>query len=249
MTRAAVWCFKVEDVKSRNRFSRPETMRSISQKYQNLFLKRGTWDPDEDQKLRAYIKRHGIWNWNEMPRAAAKLPGRTDNDIKNFWNTHVRNRFNNNISNTTVQAPKLQGIQTSEEEFKQRKSSAIDVSLPTATKILNSEEYSSKGTLPVLPILFSDNFSSSSSTPVNDINENMRTEENNGSFESFAELSFLDQPLSMEAQKCNAEDYGEAYIDEMWVQELLNYPNASHNFDVGQEFWINCLMQAQLNRN
>jgi len=45
-------------------------MRSISQKYQNLFLKRGTWDPDEDQKLRAYIKRHGIWNWNEMPRAA-----------------------------------------------------------------------------------------------------------------------------------------------------------------------------------
>jgi hypothetical protein len=70
MTGAAVWCFKVEDVKSRNRFSRPETMRSISQKYQNLFLKRGTWDPDEDQKLRAYIKRHRIWNWNEMPRAA-----------------------------------------------------------------------------------------------------------------------------------------------------------------------------------
>ncbi|KAG6755937.1 hypothetical protein POTOM_039345 [Populus tomentosa] len=161
----------------------------------------------------------------------------------------MRNRFNNNISNTAVQAPKLQGIQTSEEEFKQRKSSAIDVSLPTAPQILNSEEYSSKGTLPMLPILFSDNFSSSSSSPVDDINESLRMEENDGSFESFAELSLLDQPLSMEAQKCNAEDYGEAYTDEMWVQELLNYPNASNNFDVGQEFWMNCLMLAQLHGN
>jgi len=70
ITHSAVWCFKVKNVKSRNRFSLPETMRNISQNYRNFCLKRGTWSADEDQMLRAYIKRYGIWNWNEMPKAA-----------------------------------------------------------------------------------------------------------------------------------------------------------------------------------
>ncbi|KAL9346756.1 hypothetical protein Peur_061609 [Populus x canadensis] len=205
-------------------------MRNISQNYRNFCLKRGTWSADEDQMLRAYIKRYGIWNWNEMPKAAgllrsgkscrlrwmnylrpgikrgnlskeevqtiiklhemlgnrwstiaAKLPGRTDNEIKNFWNTYLRNRFNNNISNTAVQAPKLQGT-----------------------------------------------------SPVNDINENQHMEGNVGSHESFGEPSFWDQPFSMEAQMFKVEDYGETYTDEMWVQELLSYPNASHNFECKQ---------------
>lgn len=33
-------------------------------------LKKGSWSPEEDQKLKAYIKRYGIWNWTEMPKAA-----------------------------------------------------------------------------------------------------------------------------------------------------------------------------------
>ncbi|XP_011043343.1 PREDICTED: transcription repressor MYB6-like [Populus euphratica] len=275
MTHTAVGIFKVKDMKSRNGVSRPEMM-SISQKYQNLCLKKGAWDPDEDQILRAYIKRYGTRNWNEVPKAAGllrsgkscrfrwmnylrpdikrgnfskeevqtiiklhemlgnswsaiaeKLPGRTDNDIKNFWNTHLRKSFNNNISNTAVQAPKLEGTQTSEEESKQRKSSnIIDVSFPTAPKILNSEDHH-----------------------VNGINENKRVEDNVGSLESIGELSLLDQPSSMEAQMGRVEDYGEAYTDQMGVQELLDYPNVSHNFDAGQEFWMNCLMKTQLHGN
>lgn len=33
-------------------------------------LKKGAWSPEEDQMLKAYIKRYGIWNWNEMSKAA-----------------------------------------------------------------------------------------------------------------------------------------------------------------------------------
>ncbi|XP_012092400.3 transcription factor MYB4 [Jatropha curcas] len=110
-------------------------------------LKKGTWSPEEDRKLVAYINRYGIWNWNEMPKAAGlsrsgkscrlrwmnylrpdikrgnfskeedetiltlhemlgnswsaiakKMPGRTDNEIKNHWHTLLKKRLRNNYS-------------------------------------------------------------------------------------------------------------------------------------------------------
>ncbi|KVH96606.1 Homeodomain-like protein [Cynara cardunculus var. scolymus] len=57
--------------------------------------RKGPWSKEEDDKLRAYIERYGHWNWREIPRwstIAAKLPGRSDNEIKNYWNSHLRKR-------------------------------------------------------------------------------------------------------------------------------------------------------------
>ncbi|XP_009624781.1 transcription factor MYB15-like isoform X3 [Nicotiana tomentosiformis] len=102
-------------------------------------IKKGAWSPEEDQKLKSYIIRYGIWNWSHMPKfaglsrtgkscrlrwmnylrsdvkkgpftmeereiviklyqelgsrwstIAAKLPGRSDNDVKNFFYTHLK---------------------------------------------------------------------------------------------------------------------------------------------------------------
>ena len=33
-------------------------------------LRKGSWAPEEDRKLIAYIRRYGIWNWSEMPKYA-----------------------------------------------------------------------------------------------------------------------------------------------------------------------------------
>ncbi|KAF0929447.1 hypothetical protein E2562_021550 [Oryza meyeriana var. granulata] len=105
-------------------------------------LRRGAWSPDEDERLVAYIRRHGHPNWRALPKQAgllrcgkscrlrwinylrpdikrgnftaaeedlivrlhhslgnrwsaiaAQLPGRTDNEIKNVWHTHLKKRL------------------------------------------------------------------------------------------------------------------------------------------------------------
>ncbi|KAK2969038.1 hypothetical protein RJ640_007903 [Escallonia rubra] len=122
-------------------------------------MKKGTWTPEEDQKLLAYIKEHGCGSWRSLPSKAglercgkscrlrwtnylrpdikrgkfdpqeeksiirlhallgnrwsviaALLPKRTDNEIKNYWNTNLKKRLTKMGIDPVTHKPKRKAL-------------------------------------------------------------------------------------------------------------------------------------------
>ncbi|KAK4254979.1 hypothetical protein QN277_008046 [Acacia crassicarpa] len=84
-------------------------------------LKRGKMTPQEE---RLVLDLHSKWG-NRWSRIARKLPGRTDNEIKNYWRTHMRKMAQekkraaapNNLSPSSSSASFSKNSTTGEESF------------------------------------------------------------------------------------------------------------------------------------
>ncbi|XP_050231052.1 myb-related protein 308 [Mercurialis annua] len=64
-------------------------------------LKRGNFTEEEDELI---IKLHSLLG-NKWSLIAGRLPGRTDNEIKNYWNTHIRRKLLNRGIDPTTHRP------------------------------------------------------------------------------------------------------------------------------------------------
>ncbi|KDP26537.1 hypothetical protein JCGZ_17695 [Jatropha curcas] len=71
-------------------------------------IKRGNFTRDEEETI---IKLHEMLG-NRWSAIAARLPGRTDNEIKNVWHTHLKKRLKQNNSNDLNQENKKRSIDT-----------------------------------------------------------------------------------------------------------------------------------------
>ncbi|GKE47846.1 transcription factor MYB58-like protein [Tanacetum coccineum] len=64
-------------------------------------LKRGNFTPQEEQSI---IRLHATFG-NKWSKIASHLPGRTDNEIKNVWNTFLKRRSLQRLSMPTDDIP------------------------------------------------------------------------------------------------------------------------------------------------
>ncbi|KAI4373482.1 hypothetical protein MLD38_011604 [Melastoma candidum] len=77
------WNF-IAEVSALNRTGKSCRLRWVN--YLHPGLKKGKMTPQEEKLV---IELQGKWG-NRWSRIARKLPGRTDNEIKNYWRTHMR---------------------------------------------------------------------------------------------------------------------------------------------------------------
>ncbi|XP_015087341.1 myb-related protein 305-like isoform X1 [Solanum pennellii] len=94
-------------------------------------LKRGQITPHEE---RIILELHSRWG-NRWSTIARSLPGRTDNEIKNYWRTHFKKKTKNSSDNSEKSRARLWKKQQFQQQQQQQINNQIDVknvmSLPT----------------------------------------------------------------------------------------------------------------------
>ncbi|KAF2556190.1 hypothetical protein F2Q68_00013625 [Brassica cretica] len=97
-------------------------------------MKKGEWTAEEDQKLVAYINEHGLCDWRSLPERAAiakEMENRTDNDIKNHWNSCLKKRLSKNGIDPMTHEPIINNLTVTTTNEEECGSSPTNTSLTT----------------------------------------------------------------------------------------------------------------------
>ncbi|GMJ10315.1 hypothetical protein HRI_004700700 [Hibiscus trionum] len=91
-------------------------------------LKKGAFSPEEE---RIIIELHAKMG-NKWARMATQLPGRTDNEIKNYWNTRIKKRQRQGLP---LYPPDIQPLHSQHQQTRHRSLLATPIVSPTGTSI------------------------------------------------------------------------------------------------------------------
>ncbi|KAH6797130.1 myb domain protein 7 [Perilla frutescens var. hirtella] len=112
-------------------------------------LKRGNFSQEEDELI---INLHGLLG-NKWSLIAGRLAGRTDNEIKNYWNTHIKRKLISrgidpqthrhlNNQNPNIVAMQLQTLDHGFKEEEHNYSNCSTIATATATAVTVTQDFS-----------------------------------------------------------------------------------------------------------
>ncbi|XP_054780934.1 transcription factor MYB8-like [Prosopis cineraria] len=100
-------------------------------------IKRGNITPDEEDLI---IKLHNLLG-NRWSLIAGRLPGRTDNEIKNYWNSHVAKKLQKEkLKSATTSSSKILAAQDSDNKVSPSNSRVIRTKATRCTKVILSKQ-------------------------------------------------------------------------------------------------------------
>ncbi|PIM99979.1 hypothetical protein CDL12_27518 [Handroanthus impetiginosus] len=103
--------------------------------------RKGPWTPEEDKLLIEYVRQHGEGRWSCVSKSAARyLPGRTDNEIKNYWRTHFKKR------KTSDNQDKRKSHRQTEQQKQEYDPKSTKASSDQAAEAMSDEEKGKKPT-------------------------------------------------------------------------------------------------------
>nr|XP_043636240.1 transcription factor MYB14-like [Erigeron canadensis] len=184
-------------------------------------IKRGNFSREEEETI---IQLHAAMG-NRWSAIAAKLPGRTDNEIKNVWHTHLKKRVNPKPNKNTSK------VQQNVEESKEDN---LESSAPFDTNLSTQTSYNELDS----PQPSSTSISSSITTSTND-NDNLWMEDM--VFDNFPEIDdeFWSEVFS-------GENSGELPAD---VHENISQLPSGCGYDSNvhddMDFWFNVFTRGE----
>ncbi|KAJ7954711.1 MYB family protein [Quillaja saponaria] len=191
-------------------------------------IKRGNFTREEEDTI---IKLHEMMG-NRWSAIAAKLPGRTDNEIKNVWHTHLKKRLQQNQPNSET---KRTTITSTQSDFNSN-----------VTMEAESNKYLSSSAC----TYSSDHFSSNTFRETNYQMDMIKGHEQDLDTleivlpdidESFwAEEPLLEQENSNSTMPSNFEQFPDVQVVDKFPFDLVDTVEPSN----GMDFWYNLLIKA-----
>ncbi|KAA8543365.1 hypothetical protein F0562_021140 [Nyssa sinensis] len=188
-------------------------------------IKRGNFSKDEED---AIINLHAILG-NRWSAIAARLPGRTDNEIKNVWHTHLKKRLKQNQATPETKSHSIESFKYDHDSEKEPKQA-----------ILETPEYQ-----PVSPQISSSDMSTVTSSSHNNTCSKVEA------FDNFPEVDedFWSEVWSAENSGLTS-DFSAVTSDRQLqfplsplqtVEQLYGYSSSMHD---GMDFWFNLFTRA-----
>ncbi|KAJ8540427.1 hypothetical protein K7X08_030346 [Anisodus acutangulus] len=163
-------------------------------------LKRGQITPHEE---RIIVELHAIWG-NRWSTIARSLPGRTDNEIKNYWRTHFKNKVK---KLSTDNSKKIKSCLLKRQQFQQQQQLNSQIDMKRVMSMFEENETKIPTYVPKQDMTF--------------LYQNTTHEQEQGSFFYSMINEYANMPVSE----------GSSNEDIMWDIGLWNLDDLNANFN------------------